>query len=171
VEMETDRSSSAQPPRLEVVVLVGLQGAGKSTFRGQRFTNTHVIVSKDLIRNNRRPDRRQRQLIVAALASGMSVVVDKTNPSVGERASIIEAARGRATHLVGYFFESPLRDCAARNDLRPPSTRVPDVGLFAAAKRLVRPSKTEGFDELWIVRTLPELRFDVLPYEDSHEPR
>src|SRR6476619_138073 len=77
----------------EVIVLIGFQGAGKSTFRGQRFADTHEVVSKDLLRNNRRPERRQQRLIAEALAAGRSVVVDNTNPSVEERASIIATAR------------------------------------------------------------------------------
>ncbi len=175
--MESGSSSSSpnemrvSAPALEVVILIGLQGAGKSTFRGQRFGETHAVVSKDLLRNNRRPERRQRHLISAALASGLSVLVDNTNPSVEERASIIAAARTASACVIGYFFESPLPECAARNNLRPARTRVPDVGLFAAAKRLVRPSRTEGFHELWTVRTLPDLRFEILPYEDDDDSR
>jgi hypothetical protein len=43
---------------LELVILVGLQASGKTTFRQMRFDGTHVIVSKDLLRNNRRPQSR-----------------------------------------------------------------------------------------------------------------
>ena len=164
-------SKSRTPLRPEVIVLIGLQGAGKSTFRGQRFSETHAVVSKGLLRNNRRPERRQQHLITAALASGLSVVVDGTNSSVEDRAAVIATARASSAHVIGYFFESPLGECAARNQRRPERTRVPDVGLFAAAKRLVRPSRMEGFHELWTVRTLPDLRFDVLAYEDHHEAR
>ncbi len=53
------------PP--EVVVLVGLQGSGKSTFYRQRFAATHALVSRDLFRNNPRPSRRQRELLDGAL--------------------------------------------------------------------------------------------------------
>jgi predicted kinase len=154
-------------PRLEVVIFIGLQGAGKSTFREQRFGETHAVVSWALLRNDRRPERRQRHLITAALASGMPVVVDRTNASVEDRACIIAAARAASASVVGYFFESPLRECAARNQLRPARTRVTEIGLSAAADRLVRPSKPEGFHELWIVRTLPDLRFDIRPLDDD----
>jgi predicted kinase len=76
--------------RPELVMLIGLQGAGKTTFAGQRFAETHVLISKDRLRNNRRPERRQQRLIVEALAAGRSVVVDDTNPSIAERADCSE---------------------------------------------------------------------------------
>jgi hypothetical protein len=47
---------------LESVVLIGLQASGKTTFRQAKFDATHVIVSKDLFRNNSKPQRRQMQL-------------------------------------------------------------------------------------------------------------
>jgi len=157
---------------LEVVVLIGFQGAGKSTFRAQRFAETHAVVSKDLFRNNRRPERRQQQLIAEALAGGRSVVVDNTNPSVEERAAIIETARGASARVVAFYFDSPLAACAARNDARPLEARVPEVGLRATARRLVRPSLREGFSEIWTVHTLPDTRFEIAPYEESpDEPR
>src|SRR4051812_25724001 len=133
---------------LEVVILMGFQGAGGSTFRVQRFAETHALVSKDLLRNNRRPERRQQRLIAEALAAGKSVVVDNTNPSVEERATIIDTARAFGARVVGYFFQSPLSECATRNQGRPEEARVPDVGLFATAKRFVPPSRREGFEDI-----------------------
>lgn len=70
---------------MELVVFVGLQASGKSTFFRERFAATHEHVSKDLFRNNRNRDRRQRQLIEAALAAGSPVVVDNTNPTPEDR--------------------------------------------------------------------------------------
>ena len=157
---------------LEVVILIGFQGAGKSTFRAQRFDGTHALVSKDRLRNNRRPERRQQRLIAEALAAGKSVVVDNTNPSAEERAGIIETARGAGARVIGYFFASSLDECAARNRERPEDARVPDVGMFATAKRFVRPSRREGFDDILTVRTLTDFRFDIGPYQEPpDEPR
>jgi predicted kinase len=78
---------------MEIVLLVGLQGSGKSTFYRTHYTATHVLVSKDRLRNNRRPQRRQMQLIEQALKEGSSVVVDNTNVTVELRALIIQLAR------------------------------------------------------------------------------
>ena len=78
---------------VELVILLGLQASGKSTFFRERFAATHEHVSKDLFRNNRNRNRRQRELVEAALGAGCSVVVDNTNPTVQERRLLIELGR------------------------------------------------------------------------------
>jgi hypothetical protein len=74
---------------VELVILVGLQASGKSTFFHEQFAATHEHVSKDLLRNNRNRNRRQRDLIEAALQAGRPVVVDNTNPAVEDRRPLV----------------------------------------------------------------------------------
>jgi len=145
----------------EVIILVGLPGAGKSTFVRQRL-GQHVHISKDHFRNNGHPARRHMELIGEALAHGRSLVVDNTNVSREERAETIDEARRHGARVVGYYFDCEVRECLARNALREGRARIPNVGIFAAAKRLVRPHLEEGFDELYTVRPLPERAFAVL---------
>jgi predicted kinase len=137
---------------MELVIFVGLQASGKSTFFRGRFAATHERVSKDLFRNNRNRNRRQRELVEAALGAGCPVVVDNTNPTVQERRLLIELGRQFGARMVGYSFESGVRECLARNARREGKARVPDVAIFATAARLVPPSREEGFDELYRVR-------------------
>ncbi len=150
----TDRVASyeVQVVVLELVVFVGLQASGKSTFFRERFAASHEHVSKDLFRNNRDRNRRQSELIAAALGAGRSVVVDNTNPTVGDRAPLIRQGREFGTRIVGYSFESDPHEALARNARREGKARVPDVAIYATAKRLVLPSPEEGFDELSCVR-------------------
>jgi predicted kinase len=136
----------------ELIVFVGLQASGKSTFFRERFAATHEHVSKDLFRNNRNRNRRQGDLVEAALRSGRPVVVDNTNPGVEDRRPLVELGRRFGAKIVGYHFESGVRECLARNARREGKARVPDVAIFATAKRLVPPSREEGFDELYRVR-------------------
>ena len=151
----------------EVVVFVGLQGSGKSSLYRARFASTHDWVSKDRFPNNRNPARRQRQLIVEALGTGRSVVVDNTNPTPDDRAELIALARSFGAAVVGYYFESSLADCLERNRRREGKARVPDLALYATRKRLCRPSLAEGFDRLHYVRLLGEKRFEVLDWSEE----
>jgi predicted kinase len=136
---------------MECVILIGLPASGKSTFFRQRFAGTHDHVSKDLLRNNRRPQRRQEELIAASLASGRSVVVDNTNPSAKVRAPIIAVARAHAAEIVGYFFVTEAADALRRNRARQGRERVPDVAIFTVRKRLEPPVLSEGFDRIYEV--------------------
>jgi len=149
---------------VECVILIGLPASGKSTFFRERFAATHDHVSKDLLRNNRQPQRRQDQLIAASLASGRSVVVDNTNPSSAVRAPVIALARKHGAEVVGYFFATEAGDALRRNRARDGRERVPDVAIFTARKRLEPPTMTEGFDRLFSVRmNEADGTFDVKP--------
>ncbi len=151
----------------ELVLFVGLQAAGKSSFYRARFAGTHACVSKDRFPHNRNPARRQRQLIEEALAAGRSVVVDNTNPTADDRAELIALARSFGAAVVGYYFESRLTDCLERNRRRQGRARVPDVALYATRKRLRPPCRAEGFDRLHFVRLLGEGRFEVLEWNED----
>jgi predicted kinase len=146
---------------MELVIFVGLQASGKSSFFHTRFEASHAHVSKDLFRNNKNPNRRQKQLIEAALRAGDPVVVDNTNPTVEERGALISLGREHGASIVGYYFDSPVRECLARNRERTGKARVPDVALYATAKKLVRPSYREGFDEIYRVRVSGNSTFEV----------
>ncbi|MDP8952353.1 MAG: ATP-binding protein [Actinomycetota bacterium] len=148
---------------MELIIFVGLQASGKSAFYRARFEATHEHVSKDLLRNNKNRNRRQEQLISAALRVGNPVVVDNTNPTVEERRPLIALGREYGARIVGYYFESEVRSCLERNRQRTGKARVPDVALYATAKKLVRPSYSEGFDELYGVRIAADSAFEVLP--------
>ena len=146
---------------LELVILVGLQTSGKSTFFRERFAATHEHVSKDLFRNNRNRNRRQEQLIEAALKEGSPVVVDNTNPTIEDRRAIIELGSELGAKIIGYYFESPVCQCTVRNRLRAGKERVPDVAIYATASKLVPPSYPEGLDQLFRVRLTDDFTFEV----------
>jgi predicted kinase len=147
----------------ELVIFVGLQASGKSTFFRERFAADHEHVSKDLFRNNRNRNKRQKELIKAALGAGRSVVVDNTNPTVEDRRPLVGLGHGFGARIVGYYFESAVRECLARNARREGKERVPDVAIYATAKNLVPPAREEGFDELLYVQ-LNDSAFEVRAY-------
>jgi predicted kinase len=141
----------------EVAILVGLPGAGKSTFYRERLAATHRHVSKDLLRNAKNKQVRQDALVREALRLGQSVAVDNTNVSPAERATVIVIARELGARVVGHYIEATTREAVARNERREEKQgRVPKVAIFTCAKRLVPPSVEEGFDALHTWRVSDE---------------
>ncbi len=156
-------SATDAPPGLELVILIGLQAVGKSTFYASHFAATHAHISKDLLRNNARPERRQTQLITEALAAGRSVVVDNTNATVAERATLIQLGRAAGAVIIGYYFPTTVGASLARNRQRAGRARVPDVAIFARARQLAAPTYGEGFDALYTVAIAEEGAFTIAP--------
>jgi predicted kinase len=146
---------------MEMVILVGLPGSGKTTFRRQRLDATHKVISKDLMPNNRRPARRQAQLIELALSAGESVVVDNVNPTPAERAELIGSARAHGARVIGYWFASSVAECLRRNAAREDKSPVPDVAIYSMAKLMRPPRREEGFDELFRVSISEPRTFQI----------
>jgi predicted kinase len=145
--------------RPECVILIGLPGAGKTTFYRARFAS-HAHISKDAFPNASNKQTRQDAALRQALAQGQRVVVDNTNVTPQERAAVIGIAREFGARIVGYYIEATPREAVARNERRTGKEKVPKVAIFARAKRLVPPALDEGFDELHTVRVMEDGRFE-----------
>lgn len=152
---------------MELIMMIGLQASGKSTFARSRFGATYQYVSRDLLRNNGNPSRRQKQLIEAALQQGLSVVVDNTNPTIEVRKEIVDLARLYDAEITGYYFEAQLKQCLERNRAREGKARVPDVAIFATLKKLTRPSYAEGFTKLFYVENKGNQKFEVYNWKEG----
>lgn len=147
---------------IEAVLFIGVPGSGKTSFFKERFFSTHVRISLDLLKTR----HRERRFLETCLATEQRFVIDNTNPTRAERAQYMAPAKAKRFTVVGYYFESKVEDCLKRNAARPEAERVPDVAIFAAAKRMELPSLEEGFDRLVYVR-LEEGRFVVEEWRDE----
>jgi predicted kinase len=140
----------------EAVILIGIQGSGKSTFYQERFAATHARINLDELKTR----ARERALLEELLAAGRSFVVDNTNVLASERAVYIEAGKRAGFRVVGYFLDLPLSDAMRRNAQREGSAKIPAVGVAGTAKKLERPDIAEGFDELKVI--VPRRRIFLL---------
>lgn len=135
---------------MEAIIFVGLPGSGKSSFYKERFFNSHVRISLDLLKSR----HREARILDVCLETDQRFVIDNTNPTKAERSRFIDAVRAaRVRYMIsGYYFESKVEDCLQRNAQRSKSEQVPDVAILSAAKKLELPSLDEGFDQLFYVR-------------------
>ncbi len=136
---------------MELIIFTGLQASGKSTFYQTHCATTYEHISMDLLQHNKNPRKRQLVLIEDALQAQQSVVVDNTNPTVEDRQPLIQLGHLYGAKIVGYYFDATVRQCIERNKQREGKAKVPDVAIYATAKKLVRPAYFEGFDLLYAV--------------------
>lgn len=145
---------------MEAVILVGIQASGKSTFYAQRFFDTHVRISRDLLKTK----NRERVLLQACLDTRQPFVIDNTSVLAEERARYVAAARAAGFRVVCYFFPTGTRAAIARNRLRQGKAVVPIPGILGTYKKLQEPRPEEGFDELYTVTINAAGEFVVEPF-------
>jgi predicted kinase len=142
---------------VEAVIFIGIQGCGKTTFYKERFIETHVRVSRDMLKTK----PRERILIGACLAAKLPFVLDNTNPLASQRAEIIGPARAAGFRVIACYFRCGLRQALWRNRRRPAGQVIPVPGVIATFKKLQPPSWAEGFDEIRVVSSNEANEFAV----------
>ena len=148
---------------MEAIIFVGIQAAGKSSFYRERFFNTHLRINLDMLKTR----HRERVLLRACIDLQQPFVIDNTNPTAEERARYIVPAKAAGFRIVGYYFQSIVQDCLARNDRREPRERVPGKAIGGTTGRLQLPSLVEGFDALHYVRIDDSGSFRVEEWADE----
>jgi predicted kinase len=133
---------------MEAVILVGIQGSGKTSFFRERFFDTHVRLSLDLLRTQQRLE----VLLHACLATGQPFVLDNTNVHAAGRRRVVRQALAAGYRAVCYLFEPDLPSALARNAGRQGKARVPDAALRHALRRLEPPTLDEGYEAIYNVR-------------------
>ncbi len=163
---------------MEMIILIGLQASGKSTFYRTHFAATHEHVSKDLLRKskNKNKDQMQAELIEAAFQEQRSVVVDNTNATIQDRLTLIDLGRKYDAKVIGYYFQPVVSSSRKRNIQRTGKAQVPDKAIFITAHKFTPPSYEEGFDRLYYVRIAndstdenPEWVIEEIPFRDIED--
>jgi predicted kinase len=74
---------------MQAIIFVGIQATGKTTFYNQRFLNTHVRISLDLLKTR----NRETKFLETCILTQQRFVVDNTNPTVEVRKRYIDLAQ------------------------------------------------------------------------------
>ena len=150
-------------PELSLVVLIGVSGAGKSTFARTHFLPTE-IVSSDFCRGLVSDDENAQDATEDAfavlhyiagkrLARGRLTVVDATNVQPEARKPLVALAREYHVLPVAVVFDLPERLCQDRNRGRADRDFGPHVirNQQRRLRRGLRGLKREGFREIHIL--------------------
>lgn len=148
---------------MELVIFIGIQATGKSSFYLERFYRTHVRINLDMLKTR----NREELLLKACIDGKTKCVVDNTNLTREERARYINLAKAAGFTVIGYFFQSRVADALQRNSQRTGDQRVPDKGILGASGRLELPSRNEGYDQLYFVRLNPDNSFTVEDWKEG----
>jgi len=133
----------------QLVVTVGIQGSGKTTWSVRTLSATHVRLSRDQLGTAHRLD----VLFHAALSVGANVVLDNTHPTAAARARYVRMANAAGYEVVCAWFPPDLDQALARNASRVGKARVPDVAVRGTFAKLEPPTLAEGFDRIDTVET------------------
>ncbi|HEX4951226.1 MAG TPA: AAA family ATPase [Blastocatellia bacterium] len=132
---------------MQAIIFIGIQASGKSTFFQQRFFHSHIRLNLDMLKTR----HREQILLRACLEAKQPFVVDNTNATRADRAKYISAAKDAGFSVVGYYFQSKLKDAIGRNQRRSGKALIPVKGIMATHRKLELPSFEEGFDQLFYV--------------------
>lgn len=142
---------------MELIIFIGCQASGKSTFFKQYFSDTHIRLNLDMLKTR----HRENILFQACLDAKQKFVVDNTNPSKLDRKKYIQQAKNAHFKVVAYYFESCLDDALLRNEQREGKAKIPRVGVISTFKKLETPEFAEGFDEIYQVSIDEQYYFNI----------
>lgn len=156
-------------PQLSLVVLVGVSGAGKSTFARRYFKPTEILTS-DLCRAMVSDDENDQSATADAfavlhfiagrrLARGLLTVVDATNVQPEARQPLIDLARAHYVLPVAVVFDLPLEILEERSRKRTDRELGGHVlrNQRSQLRRSLRDLQKEGFRHVWVLRSPAEV--------------
>ncbi|WP_111861463.1 ATP-binding protein [Acinetobacter sp. CFCC 10889] len=142
---------------MQLIIFIGVQASGKSTFYKEYFYKTHLRINLDMLKTR----HRENILFEAGLVSKTKMVIDNTNMTRADRARYMQHAKDAEFEVICYYFATDLDDALQRNRQREGKERIPDQGVLATAKRFESPLLQEGFDEIYQVKIIGQGQFSI----------
>ncbi len=135
---------------MQLIIFIGLQGAGKSTFYKRHFVDSHIRLNGDMLKTK----HRQQLLLNACLESKTPTVIDKININQQSRKPLIEQAKKHKFEIIAYYFDVALTDALNRNNQRTGKAKIPEIAIKGTYKQLEKPNFAEDFDKIYYVSVL-----------------
>ena len=130
-----------------MIIMMGIQGSGKSTFCAKNFPE-YTRITLDTLRTR----KKEKDALWLAINRKENIIIDNTNPTVSDRKKYIEAGKTSQYRIIGYFMQSRLQECIERNDTRQGKEKIPSAAIACTSNKLEMPGYEEGYDELYFVK-------------------
>jgi len=151
VSRELARPLAACPPLptadgRQLVILVGPQAAGKTTFAKRLITEGYVHINRDAMGRQMMPKFNN------AVSSGKNIVVDNTNPTKADREAYLEKAVGYNVTI--YYWDIPKALCTHLCQMRVQmgGPYIPAVARNVYYSKVEAPTADEG--QVHVIRGL-----------------
>jgi predicted kinase len=128
---------------MEIVILVGIPGSGKTTLALKSFPN-HKRINLDTLHTRKKEDEE----IANLLSNGHDLVVDNTNTTKKARSKYIQMGKQFGVPVRALYIKIPVELALKRNASREGKARVPDSAVRFYFKVLQPPSIEEGLDRV-----------------------
>ncbi len=130
-----------------IIIMMGIQGSGKSTFCAKNFPE-YTRINLDTLRTR----KKEKDALWLAINRKENIIIDNTNPTASDRKKYIEAGKASQYRIIGYFMQSRLQECIEQNDSRQGKEKIPSIAIACTSNKLEMPGYEEGFDELYFVK-------------------
>lgn len=147
----------------KMYVMIGAPGCGKSYYIKQHLKDNEIVISRDAIRFNMLKDTdayfsKEKQVynefirqINAAIADDKDFYVDQTSLNRGARAKLFSHLERKPNKMIAIYMNAPLEKILYQNSLRTGRALVPEDAVINMFNSIEKPTKAEGFDEIWEV--------------------
>lgn len=144
---------------MELIVMVGLSGSGKSTKAKeiQKYKNNCIILSSDQLRKELLGDENDQEhndkvfktlhRLIKENINDKNIIVDATNINYKSRKPILNCVKGiKNCKKIAYVMTESVENCVLRQAGR--ERRVPTTAIEKQMNRFQIPFYEEGFDEI-----------------------
>ena len=149
----------------EAIIFIGIQGSGKSWYYNHFLAHEYVHINLDTLHTR----NKERLLLTECITEGKNIAIDNTNPTKADRQRYIPMLREAGYRIIGYFFESRVKDCIRRNEKRTGKACVPNMVIAATSNKLEMPSLAEGFDALYFIARQNETKMIKKEWRETNE--
>lgn len=144
---------------LEIILLVGFPGSGKSFFSQEYLKKEgYEVINRDTLNSA----QKCVAAIDAAIEGKKSCVIDNTNPDPASRKRFIDEAKKHKVPIRCFLFTTSYEHARHNNVFRELTDsshqKINDMVFNIYKKKFVEPAKKEGFSEIVKINFVPKFR-------------